>query len=282
MSNDRPAAQGSPLPPQTVLEIAAIHTRAQLEERAAAARAGLEALSAEDEKLAAAISAARGEVDIARQKVEKYEQKLRLKEQALAGLEAKREQIEAQREEKRLELQAIDERGMQLEARRIFAALRASGKSLDELFAFLGAEGLPQDPDEEAGPAAPAPEQPEHEQPKTKRPRARAALTPEQSAGFEALWQQIVSAQGQQFFTARGLPFCYEVRGKQLFIDRKGKPVSQSSLKMAYVRAKTEPVDGPKSLKTFGAPYVWGIFVGLGLVEAKKAPPSKSTTGNND
>lgn len=62
----------------------------------------------------------------------------------------------------------------------------------------------------------------------------------------ENLWNCIVAFQGENFFTASGLPFTYELkRGrsgeftKELFIDRRGnsKSLTYSSVRIAFERA---------------------------------------------
>lgn len=258
------------LPKERLGEIAAIASTVALEKQRAAAQSALEALDGEDEKLTASIKAARAEADAAREKAEKWAQRLRQKEEAAAKLEERRAQTAKRREEIELELAELAKQRTRLEAQRLFRAFQASGRSMDELMDFLGctAEQIAPPEEIEEPAAAPAPQA----EPETKRRRTRqsfdAALEPE----FQALWQQIEAAQGEEFTTARGLPFRYEVRGRQLFVDRKEKPISESSLKIAFTRVKTCSVDGPKALQTFGAPYVWGIFKKLGVVRREDEP----------
>lgn len=239
-----------------------------MEKRENAAHAALQELGEEEEKLAESIEAAQKDANAVRQKIAMWEQRLHQKEEAAAKLEAKRAQIAAQREEKALELQALNERRAQLDAQKLFRAFQSSGKSMDELLAFLGctAEQAVQLENEAELDEQPGDKPSPPPAPKAKRRRTRQRFDPAWEPEFHALWQKIEQAQGEPFATARGLPFCYEVRGHQLFVDRKEKPISESSLKIAFMRAKTCPVDGPKALQTFGAPYIWGIFKKLGVV----------------
>ncbi len=43
----------------------------------------------------------------------------------------------------------------------------------------------------------------------------------------EAIWQRIVSRQGEQFRTVRGLPFTFEVEGAGIWFFREGKRVNR-------------------------------------------------------
>ena len=84
----------------------------------------------------------------------------------------------------------------------------------------------------------------------------------EETITFENLWDEIKAHEGETFYTVKGLPFTYRVRGGELFTERK----KQAFLK---VRSKPEEITGPKRLNVFGGPYVWAIFMKLGIVEAK-------------
>lgn len=298
-TNNRNVVQ---LPQELMEKIFALESPSEIEQWQATAHEQLAALCAEEEKRAAAVQSAQADVDAVQEKIAALTEKLHKKEAILARAEEKHLDAETRRIQKQLEIEELKKQRARLDARRIYSAFLASGKSMETLLAFLGVD--PAAPVEEA-PVFPAeladaaeqtaadaltpeqtpsaaeePELPAQNEPsKSKRNRAKATLTPELEEGFRALWEQVLAAQGEEFFTSRGLPFRYEVRGKQIFIDRKEKPVSESSLKIAYARIKTEAIDGPKSLKTFGAPYVWGIFGKLGLVRMKKEAAEEADAG---
>lgn len=101
---------------------------------------------------------------------------------------------------------------------------------------------------------------------KTRRKRGSLVLPPDQEQKFQSLWQEIVDAQGEEFYTMKGLPFQYEVRGRQIFVNRKGKAITESSLRLAFHQIEVGEISGPHSLKTFGASYVWSIFKKFGIV----------------
>lgn len=86
------------------------------------------------------------------------------------------------------------------------------------------------------------------------------------------LWPAISSLQGRTFLTAKGLPFSCAVRGNELFIFRKDKSITRATMELAYRKAVAllasgESVDGPKKLGTFGASYLYPLFIALGIIE---------------
>lgn len=88
--------------------------------------------------------------------------------------------------------------------------------------------------------------------------------------GFEALWETITARQQETFYTLRGLPFVYTVKGGELFADRKKKSITKATFEKAYEKIMADEehiITGPKKLNAFGAPYIWAIFKTLGIVE---------------
>ena len=87
----------------------------------------------------------------------------------------------------------------------------------------------------------------------------------------EVLWQELIQMQGEPFYTAKGLEFHYEIRGNELFVDRKDKSITRSTVNLTYRKAMDllragEVVDGPKKLGTFGSSYLFPIFIRLGVI----------------
>ena len=87
---------------------------------------------------------------------------------------------------------------------------------------------------------------------------------------LEELWEYLKRFEGQQFYTSKGLPFKYTIRGGEMFVDRreKAKSITRSTVFKAYKKiceGKTvsEPVPGPKKLGVFGAPYIWSVLTTL-------------------
>ena len=86
----------------------------------------------------------------------------------------------------------------------------------------------------------------------------------------ENIWDALAAHQGEQFNTIKGLPFTYYLKGGECFIDRRKKSITRSTFEKAYQRIAEDTdgqIGGPKQLNVFGAPYVWAIFMRLGIVE---------------
>lgn len=82
------------------------------------------------------------------------------------------------------------------------------------------------------------------------------------------LWNRILDLQGCAFFTAKGLKFTYKIKGGEMFVDRKAKSITQATIFMAFrkVMELEGNVSGPKKLGTFGASYLYPIFVRIGVI----------------
>ena len=102
--------------------------------------------------------------------------------------------------------------------------------------------------------------------------------TQKQQITEENLWGSIEAYQGKEFHTAKGLVFTYRIRGGEFFTDRKRKSITRATIEQAFrkVQEDTEhKICGPKTLNCFGAPYIWAVFLELGIVEAKKPQPDR-------
>lgn len=79
------------------------------------------------------------------------------------------------------------------------------------------------------------------------------------------LWKILEQHQGETFYTAKNLPFTYEIRGGEMFVDRRSKSITRATFERALERVKEEPekVTGPKSLNVFGAPYIFALLLNL-------------------
>lgn len=47
---------------------------------------------------------------------------------------------------------------------------------------------------------------------------------------IEAIWQLLQQHQGEIFHTAKGLPFTYSIRGGELFVNRRRKSITVSTV----------------------------------------------------
>ncbi len=87
---------------------------------------------------------------------------------------------------------------------------------------------------------------------------------------FEKLrWEQLEKHQGKAFYTAKKLPFTYEIRGGEMFVDRRSKSITRATYEKAVEKVRQDrenQITGPKSLCCFGAPYIWAIIQTLGRV----------------
>ena len=89
----------------------------------------------------------------------------------------------------------------------------------------------------------------------------------------EKLWQELTYLQGCLFTTSKGLDFTYKIRGGEMFVDRKEKSITRAIVMKAYgkVVELDGVVKGPKALGTFGASYLYPIFVKMGLIKTAGA-----------
>lgn len=86
----------------------------------------------------------------------------------------------------------------------------------------------------------------------------------------EAQWELLKLLQGCVFLTAKGLKFSYRIQGGEMFISRKSKSITQATVFLAYNRAVelNGSVADPKQLGTFGASYLYPVFVRIGVITA--------------
>ncbi len=89
------------------------------------------------------------------------------------------------------------------------------------------------------------------------------------------LWKVIAGHAGNSFATKKGLPFTYSIRGGELFTDRRERSITRSTFERAYEKLERDQcgeaaprrIIGPKTLNVYGAPYVWAVFAGIGLID---------------
>ncbi|WMC92266.1 hypothetical protein [Kineothrix sp. MB12-C1] len=94
----------------------------------------------------------------------------------------------------------------------------------------------------------------------------------------EHLWDVIVAFADYPFKTETGLPMKYTVEGGEVFFNRKEKSVTRATVMRAFMKArqiqKAEGyVSGPKRRGTFGASYLYPIFLWIGVCSS--TPSSK-------
>lgn len=92
----------------------------------------------------------------------------------------------------------------------------------------------------------------------------------------EFLWDALLTFQDYPFQTAKGLRFSYTIRGGELFFTRKEKSITKATVLMSFHRAlelmeEQGRVTGPKKLGTFGASYLYPVFIRLGVIATGRA-----------
>ena len=90
----------------------------------------------------------------------------------------------------------------------------------------------------------------------------------------ENLWAAIEAFAGYSFTTEKGLSFKYTVKGGEVFFSREEKSVTRATVMKAFSQAqqiqKAEGcVSGPKKLGTFGASYLYPVFLRIGVCTKK-------------
>ena len=80
------------------------------------------------------------------------------------------------------------------------------------------------------------------------------------------LWEKLKENENRVWHTSRGLEFRYKVVGNEMFVERKEKSVTRSTVNIAFAKTKElGTVTGPKKLGVFGSSYLWPVFVELGI-----------------
>lgn len=103
------------------------------------------------------------------------------------------------------------------------------------------------------------------------RERNEAVRQLQNEMSLRNVWNAIVAFEGYPFFTVKKLKFRYTVRGMEIFIDRKEKSITKSTIEIALQKAveMNKSVTGPKKLGVFGASYIYPIFVRFGIIESE-------------
>lgn len=99
----------------------------------------------------------------------------------------------------------------------------------------------------------------------------RAVGGTEEAALDEQLWRVMTLFAGEAFRTAKGLCFSYTIRGNEMFVNRKDKSITRASVSLAartalWLQRECGGVRGPKKLGTFGASYLYPVFIRIGVI----------------
>lgn len=86
------------------------------------------------------------------------------------------------------------------------------------------------------------------------------------------LWKTLLLLEDSEFQTAKGLKFFYKIKGNEIFFSRKEKSVTRASVTIAFKKAVELQkegilIKGPKMLKSFGASYLYPVFIKIGVID---------------
>ena len=92
----------------------------------------------------------------------------------------------------------------------------------------------------------------------------------------QEVWAMLQAHEGETFYTAKGLPFHYLIHGRELFVNRKNKSITISTVANALARieareAAGEEITGPKKIGCYGASYLYPVFLQLGIIHLPQA-----------
>ena len=90
---------------------------------------------------------------------------------------------------------------------------------------------------------------------------------------IDAVWALLQKHQQEVFHTAKGLPFTYTIRGGELFVDRRSKSITISTVanaleKIVALEMDGIPITGPKKIGCYGASYLYPVLLTLGVIAA--------------
>ena len=94
---------------------------------------------------------------------------------------------------------------------------------------------------------------------------------------IEAIWQLLQQHQGETFHTAKGLPFTYTIRGGELFVNRRRKSITVSTVrraleKITQLEAAGEVITGPKKIGCYP------VLLALDVLERPALPGQEEFT----
>lgn len=86
------------------------------------------------------------------------------------------------------------------------------------------------------------------------------------------LWETLLLFQNHVFYTVKKLDFYYTIRGNEMFVNRKDKSITRASIDVTLFKALSLQqnggiIAGPKKLGTFGASYLYPIFIRIGVIQ---------------
>ena len=97
--------------------------------------------------------------------------------------------------------------------------------------------------------------------------KSAVARLKEKPDNLELLWDAMVAFAGYPFQTyPKGLKFKYEVKGNEIFVNRKKKSITKATVVQEYQNMRqAEEIRRAKELGTFSASYLYPVFLRLGI-----------------
>lgn len=96
---------------------------------------------------------------------------------------------------------------------------------------------------------------------------------------IEELWYILKLFENYPFHTLGGLQFTYQVKGNEIFVTRKEMSITRSAVVLSVKKTMElqNRVNSPEQLESFGASYLFPIFMRIGLIErvGKRIPNSR-------
>ena len=89
---------------------------------------------------------------------------------------------------------------------------------------------------------------------------------------IDRLWDVMELFEEHPFYTMRNLEFTYIIKGNEMFVNRKEKSITKATVGITLCKALELGgiVPGPKKLGTFGASYLYPIFLYLGIIRQEE------------
>ena len=87
----------------------------------------------------------------------------------------------------------------------------------------------------------------------------------------DLLWDAFRQFEGDAFYTAKKLEYTYTIKGNEMFVSRKDKSITRATVILAFytalrIQESGGAVTGPKKLGTFGASYLYPVFIKIGII----------------
>ena len=85
------------------------------------------------------------------------------------------------------------------------------------------------------------------------------------------LWDLLKEMSVCVYQTFSGMSFKYSIRGGEMFVERKETSITKATIMLAFQKAiqiqnEQGCVSGPKKLGSFGASYLYPIFLRIGFI----------------